>query len=114
MKSAYRPIPVLMVACVYMAVGAAGFVYHFRELLALRRDSLWVELIELLAVVSGAFMLAGYNWARWLAVAWMAFHVAISFPVLRQFVIHLLILALVVWILFLPGARRYFESSGKS
>jgi hypothetical protein len=25
-----------------------------------------------------------------------------------------LILALVVWILFLPGARRYFESSGKS
>jgi hypothetical protein len=53
-------------------------------------------------------MFRGRNWARWLALVWMAFHVAISFPVLRQVVIHSILLALIAWILFRPDARRYF------
>jgi hypothetical protein len=38
----------------------------------------------------------------------MAFHVAISFPVLRQLAIHSAIFAGIAWVLFNPDARRYF------
>ena len=31
-----------------------------------------------LAIVCGVFLLRGHNWARWLALAWIAFHVVLS------------------------------------
>ena len=37
-----------------------------------------ITVIGVAAVVAGVFMLRGRNWARWLALAWMASHVAIS------------------------------------
>jgi len=49
-------------------------------------------------------MFRGRNWARWLALVWMAFHVAISFPVVRQVVTHSIIFALIAWVLFRPDA----------
>ena len=54
-----------------------------------------------------------HNWARWLAVAWMAFHVAISYPVLREIAVHALFLAAIVWLLFQSRAGQYFASKGK-
>ena len=111
MNSNKRPVSVLVLACLYIAVGAIGFSYHFPELLASRQNSVWVEVIELLAIVSGVFMILGYNWARWFSLAWMAFHVVISFPVLRQFAIHLVFFLIIAWILFRPEARRHFAGT---
>jgi Ni/Fe-hydrogenase subunit HybB-like protein len=56
-------------------------------------------------------MLLDHNWARWLALAWMVFHVAISFPVLRQMAVHSIIFAVIAWLLFRPDAGRYYASS---
>ncbi len=109
MKTVPRPLSVLAVACLYIVVGAARFAYHFPELMAFRQDAIWIELTELLAVVCGVFMLRGHNWARWLAVAWIGFHVAISFPVVRQVIVHSLIFALIFFALFRPNAGRYFR-----
>ena len=106
-----RPVPVLIVACLYILVGVLGFSYHFPELVKHQRDIVWIELTELLAVVCGVFLLRRCNWARWLALAWMAFHVAISFPVLRQFAIHLSFLVVIAWVLFRPRTGRYFARS---
>jgi hypothetical protein len=103
-----RPVSILVLACVYLAVGSIGFVFHFRDLR--QPDGLGIEVTELLAILAGAFMLRGRNWARWLALAWMAFHVALSaFGVLRELAIHTLILVVIAWILFRPEARRYFH-----
>ncbi len=88
-------------------MGTIGFVVNFPKLKALQHASIWIELTELLALFAGAFMFRGRNWARWLALAWMAFHVAISFPVVRQVVTHSIIFALIAWVLFRPDARRY-------
>lgn len=110
MKAAKRPLSVVIVSCLYIAVGAIGFVVNFPKLIGLQSDSAWVELTELLAVASGAFMLRRQNWARWLALTWMAFHVAVSFPVFRQVAIHSLFLILVIWALFHYDARRYFAA----
>jgi hypothetical protein len=103
-----RPIGVLGVACLFIVVGAVGFVLHFPNLHALHGEDFWIELTEFLAIVAGAFLLLGRNWARWLAIAWMLLHVVISFPMLRQIVVHSLILAAIAWLLFRPDAQRYF------
>lgn len=108
MNSARRPIAILLLSCLYIAVGTAGFVVNFPKLIALQQESIWIELTELLALLAGAFMFRGRNWARWLALVWMAFHVAISFPVVRQVITHSIIFALIAWVLFRPDARRYF------
>jgi len=105
-----RPLGVTILACVYIAVGAVGFVGHFGESMASPRGGVWIELLELLALLSGLFMLRGQNWARWLALAWIAFHVILSFwdPV-QKLIAHCVFLALVAWVLFQPGAARYFR-----
>jgi hypothetical protein len=101
---------VLIIACLYIAVGMLGFGYHLRELLTLQKDSVWVELTELVALASGVFLLRGQNWARWVAVAWVALHVIVS--VLNTFhgiVVHSLLFILIAWLLFRPEAARYFR-----
>lgn len=109
MSSARRPIAVLLVSCLYMAVGSIGFLAHFPGLAALQRESVWIELTELLALVAGVYMVRGRNWARWLALVWITFHVAISFPVVRQVVTHSIVLALIAWALFRPDTQRFFK-----
>ncbi len=112
MNGSKRPLSVTIIACVYIAVGTVGFVYHFIEFLqrsAFRYDAIWIELIEVLAILCGVFMLRGHNWARWVAVAWIAFHVVVSaFHSVREFGIHLLLCAVIAWIVFRPESGRYF------
>ena len=100
-----RPLAVTILAWVYIAVGTGGFFTHLS-------DGMWVELVEIAAVIAGAFLLRGKNWARWLAVAWMAFHVILSaFHTVRELVVHSLFLAVIAWILFRPEAARYFRGA---
>lgn len=115
MNRANRPLPVTILALLYIGVGCVGFVYHFTGLRAggaFQSDIVWVELIEFLAILCGAFMLRGSNWARWLALAWIAFHVILSaFHSLREFAFHAALCVLFVWILLRPEAARFFRGS---
>ena len=94
-------------------MGIAGFAYHFTGLRVNHRfqsDIVWVELIFLIAIVSGAYMLRGRNWARWLAVGWIAFHVVLSiFHSISELAIHSLLCAVLVWFLFRAAAAHYFR-----
>jgi hypothetical protein len=104
-----RPISVTLLASLYLAVGLIGFAAHFRGLLAHQPDAVWVESTEFLAVVIGIFLLRRHNWARWLALVWIAFHVAISVHEPRRLAMHSALLALFAWILFSTTARRWFQ-----
>jgi len=100
-----RPLAVTILAWSYIAVGAGGFFTHLS-------DGVWVELVEIAAVIAGAFMLRGQNWARWLAVAWMAIHVILGALLgFRELSVHCLFLAVIAWILFRPEAARYFRGA---
>ncbi len=116
MTGKVRPISVAIVAWVYIAVGTIGFVAHFSEIHArnlFRYDGIWIEVVEVLAVVCGAFMLGGRNWARWLAIAWMAFHVVLSaFGKFHELAIHAVFCVAIAWLLFRPAAMRYFRGGG--
>jgi len=109
-----RPLAVTILAWLYIAVGTVGFAYHAGDFLArhaFNYDGLWIELTELLAIVCGVFMLRGHNWARWLALAWMAFHVILSaFHAIPELAIHSLFLAVIAWFLFRRPAAVYFRA----
>lgn len=111
-----RPFAVTFIGCLFVAVGCVGFGYHLREALAkssFPADAVWIELTELLAVIGGIFLLRGQNWARWLAVAWMAFHVLITaLNQFRGFAVHVLLFAGIAWLLFRADSTRYFRGAG--
>jgi hypothetical protein len=108
-----RPLAVTILACLYLLVGSRGLVFHSREILArhaFQYDDLLIQLTEILAILAGAFMLRGCNWARWLALAWILFHVALSaFGPWRGVAIHSLFCIAIAWTLFRTQATQYFR-----
>jgi hypothetical protein len=114
-----RPITVTIVSWVLIAAGVATLAYHFTEVKPqqlLQGENILIFLVRFLAILCGVFMLRGRNWARWLAVAWIGFHVALSFfHFSRLMAVHALLLGLFALALFRPEARSYFrrrETSG--
>lgn len=110
MTASKRPFSITGLAWLYILVGAAGFIAHFHGLLAHEQDVVWAELTEVLAIVAGVFLLRGQNWARWLAVAWIAFHVVLSaFHAWGEAAVHGVFFLAIAWLLFRPEAARYFR-----
>lgn len=106
-----RPIAVLVIACVYILTGAAGTAAHSMDYLhSSERDMIWAVVVSVIAIVAGIYMLQGCNWARWLAEAWMAFHVVLSvFHAKLELAIHGALFAVITYFLFRPEANRYFK-----
>jgi hypothetical protein len=112
-----RPLPVIATACLYLATGAVGFAFHFSAFQLgrpLQYDTLWASLVALIAILCGVYMLRGSNWARWLALAWIVFHVVLSvFHSSFELAAHSVLCAAVAYFLFCPGANQYFRAVGR-
>jgi hypothetical protein len=109
------PRSVTVISWIFIAAGVVGFAYHATEFKThgpFQYDLLWVCLVRLLAVLSGLFMLRGRNWARWLLLAWTAFHVILSaFHSLFELVVHGLLFAVVAYFLLCRQASVYFRGA---
>jgi hypothetical protein len=112
-----HPLAVSILSCLFIATGVVGLARHLADYTATQPfayDLVWIFIVELAAILCGAFMLRGNNWARWLALAWMGFHVVRSFfHSLREVVVHGLLFALIAYFLFRPDARAYFSPPGR-
>lgn len=109
-----RPLPVTILAWIYIAVGVVSFVYGF-PLHGVHSDDILAESVRLSGIIAGAWMLRGENWARWLAIAWIAFHVALSaFHGVREMAMHAAFGIVIAIFLFRPNAARYFRNRGHS
>ena len=110
-----RPIAVTVVAILLALAAAAGLTGDFmnsQSLSANHFESVWIAAVNVLGIIAAVFVFRGRNWARWLAIAWMAFHVIISFlNAWQQVVMHGLILVLFACILFRQDARAYFRTT---
>jgi len=108
-----RPLPVTAISCLLILAGAIGFAYHATEFRSLRPFPYGlaaIEVIRILAIVFGASMLRGSNWARWGAIGWIAFHVIVSaLHSWQEFAMHAAITALFAIALFRADANAYFE-----
>jgi hypothetical protein len=108
-----RPISVTIVSWIYIVAGIGGIAAHATEL-DLRHpffnDVVLALFVRLLAVVAGAFMLRGANWARWLAIVWIAYHVVLSsFHSVLEVAVHALLLAVFAYFLCRRQANAYFD-----
>ena len=71
----------------------------------------YVHLSRLLQIVAGVFMLYGRNWARWLLVAWIAFHIVVSALHSVLFLLmHVAIFSVILFFVFRRRASEYFNA----
>src|SRR6266516_4043873 len=110
-----RPRSITVISWLFIAAGVIGLAYHATEFKADRPfqyDVVWVCLVRLLAILCGVFMLRGGNWARWLLLVWIAYHVVLSaFHSLFELVIHGLLFAVIAYFLLRPRASAYFQGT---
>jgi len=110
-----RPRSLTLISWLFVTAGVIGLAYHATEFKAWRPfeyDLVWVCLVRLLAILCGVFMLRGSNWARWLLVVWMGYHIVLS--VLHsplQLFVHSLLFAVILYFLFRPQASAYFRGA---
>jgi hypothetical protein len=106
-----HPIPVTILGCLFIIVGLVGLPYHLSQ----RPLDRWIVVIcfiELVAVVGGVFLLKGRSWARWLMLAWLAFHVVESaFNSLSDCIAHAVLFLVVAYFLLTPPDSKYFQAS---
>jgi hypothetical protein len=110
-----RPISVTIISWIFIASGSVGFIYHITELngdQSIQYETVWICFVRLLAIVGGAFMLCGKNWARWLSIVWIGCHVILSaFHSLFELVAHSLLFLVFAYLLFRPKATAYFRTA---
>jgi uncharacterized membrane protein HdeD (DUF308 family) len=105
-----RPRSITVIGWIFIAVGVVALVYHLLPPYEARL--FWVCFVRILAVVSGVFLLFGFNWARWLLVVWIGYHVFLSvFHSLFQTAVHGLLFAVIAFFLFRPSASAYFRGA---
>ena len=108
-----RPVSVTIIGCVFVAAGLIGLAYHateFNPKRPLENEAIWVAIIRLIAVACGVYILRGSNWARWLGLGWIAYHVIPgSFYSPNEIIMHTLLFAVFAFFLFRPPATRYFR-----
>ncbi len=116
-----RPLFLTIISFLFIGTGAIGVLYHLADFWAqhpFQYGVLWISLVRLSAIVAGIYVLRGRNWARWLSLAWISFHVVLSvFHSWFQAAVHGLLCAAFAYFLFRPRASRYFHSrraSGKT
>ena len=107
------PLPVLIVSILFIVAGGVGFIYHFKEFFeanATLYELLWVEFVRILAIVCGLLLLMSVNWARWLAIAWLIYHIMISaLNSTSEMMAHIVFLLVIVVLLYLPKSSEFFH-----
>jgi len=120
-----RPRSITVISWIFIAVGVISLIggllppsdpvkaQRIAELEAQRPfQHALVHLVHAAAIVGGAFMLRGRNWARWLLVGWIAFHIVISaMHSTFQLIVHSMLFGVVLYFLFLPKASSYFRGA---
>ena len=103
-----------MFGCISLLAGLLpfGHVTFAQWMAGLKGFHLLVHVVRVLAIVAGVFMLYGRNWARWLLVAWMVFHLVISaLHSTLMLLFHAVIFTGILYLLFRPPASAYFDSA---
>ncbi len=106
-----RPLPITIIGCLFIVAGLVGLVYHLSET-PLDHRIVLISIVRIIAIVGGVFLLLGHNWARWLMLAWLGFHVVVSaFHSVSEFMPHVVLLMVVGYILLGPPTSKFFQSA---
>jgi hypothetical protein len=109
-----RPLPILSVAILFIIVGLVGFVNHIKDFFEPGEKlyvTLLIQLLRIIAIVSGILLLRANNSGRWLSIAWIVSHIVIgALNSTFQLIAHIVLLIIVSILLFLPVSSAYFQN----
>lgn len=106
-----RPTSITVISWLFIIFGSIALI---GGLITTDLKSHWyVHLSRFLQIVAGVFMLYGRNWARWLLVAWIAFHLVVGAMHSALFLLmHVVIFSVILFFLYRRPARAYFNTAG--
>ena len=104
-----RPYEVTVTGWLFVVIGILNTGWHLWKG-TLDRWMIAILLLTVSAIVAGVFLLRGARWARWLALAWLAFHVVVSaLNSLSDALPHAVLLLVVGYVLLGPPTAQYFR-----
>jgi hypothetical protein len=105
-----RPLSITLISWLFIAVGVIALTYHSMH--SSEDHIIWIFFVRFLALLCGICMLLRKNWARWLIVAWLAYHVYLSiYHAISELIIHGLLFVVIVFFLFRPSSNAYFRTA---
>jgi hypothetical protein len=103
-----RPLSITIISWLFIVFGSIALLSGVLPLADLK-SHWYVHLSRFLQIVAGVFMLYGRNWARWLLVAWIAFHIVVgALNGLMTLVMHVVIFSVILFFIFRRDANEYF------
>lgn len=114
-----RPLSITIIGWLFIIIGSIALVggllpmvnATWPQLLADLKSHWMAHLSHIAQIVAGLFLVHGHNWARWLLVVWIAFHIVIAaLHGVLQLAIHIVIFSVILFFLFRRPASEYFAS----
>jgi uncharacterized membrane protein HdeD (DUF308 family) len=114
-----RPLSITIISWLFIVFGAIALVaglwplVHMNgaQLIADSEKHWMVHLSRIAQIVAGVGMLYEHNWARWLLVVWLAFHIIVgALHSSIQMLTHVLFFLVGMFFLFRPAASAYFRA----
>jgi hypothetical protein len=121
-----RPRSITVISWIFIAFGSIALLsgllpyvdataaHRIAEVKSQHPFEFWMApIVRLVAVLCGVFMLCGFNWARWILVVWLGWHIILSLlHSWFELLVHSLLFAVVLYFLFRSQASAYFRGTG--
>jgi hypothetical protein len=108
-----RPLFIVITAFIFIITDFISIAYHAYEYFepnSIKFELVWTLIIRVLAIVCGLLLLGRVNWAGWLAIVWLAYHVDLSlFHSASETIIHVVLLAIVSFLLIYAEVIGLFQ-----
>jgi len=103
-----RPLSITIISWIFIVFGSIALLSGVLPLADLR-SHWYIHLSRILQIVAGVFILYGRNWARWLLVVWIAFHIVVgALNGVVTLLMHIVIFSVVLFFVFRRDANTYF------
>jgi hypothetical protein len=116
-----RPLSITVISWIFIAFGGMALLIRLippadssaANRIAEHPFEFWLTpVIQALALISGVFMLYGFNWARWLLVVWAGYHITLSaLHSSLELLVHSLLFAVILYFVFRSQSSAYFRGA---
>lgn len=115
-----RPRSITIISVIFIVFGSIALLSGLlpiggtttAERVAELQSHWYVHVSRIFMILGGVFMLYGFNWARWLVVVWIAFHIVIgALHSPFQLVTHVVVFSVILYFLFRPKASAFFRAT---
>jgi hypothetical protein len=112
-----RPLSITIISFLFILLGALTVIHAAWDLVNTEQrltnlEHHWMIYVSgVAAILGGAFLFKGHNWARWLLVLWMAFHIVVgALNGIVPLLTHVVIFSALSIFLFRRPASSYLSS----